>query len=149
MSVRVVWHSGENTPERQDAAWFVERDSSHTLIARVTDDETEQSVGIYVDGEMSVAVYPDEDSARAGGEPLGYLFWADQLAGYGITNDTELAAERLVWDGNAWFDLYDGEHGDHLDQVCHSISDALAQARRALAETRAAMDDALDPYRYV
>lgn len=142
MTVFVTWHSPVAYDERtQDAAWFVRHDSTHSLVATVTDDETDLSVSIFVDGEMAVAVHPDEDAARADRDLLGYVFAGDGFAEYGITDDTELAAERLVWSLNAWFDIY--EDGEQVDAVEHTIDNAVAQAKAILAEVRTAMDEQL------
>jgi len=103
---------------REDAAWYVDGDG-HAWVATVTDNGA--SIDIYCDGDMRVSIDNNPDATIC-----------SQLVDCGITTDVELSeAEmngRITWHNNAWYDLYDGETGEHINYVTHTVSDAVAAA---------------------
>lgn len=145
--------SDDYREHRDDPAFYKFDYTGHIWVATVklestdSDDETRTSeILIYCDGDMKAYYYEDPRDADAGIYPEIIRF-TDHLRSVGIHNDDQLLIaddeQRLVWQNNAWFDLYGtvGKYDqwsvdEHLDRPCHSLREAVEVAK-SLLETNA------------
>lgn len=116
----------QNTADKQDPAFYIDGDG-HTWAASVT--RNERTIYVYADGEMRFTIDGETEVRHTG-----------HLAELGITSDSALweldKQGRAEWEHNAWFDLYDGDTGDHLDRVCHFLDEAITAAQHLLATAK-------------
>jgi len=131
-TINIEWIQPDERPMgREDSAWYTYQ-SEHDLVAYVTDGEN--TISIHADGEMRVAVYLNPANKDEGWDIVRYC---DDWTDYEINNDAEIfqASEegRIDWWNNSWFDLYT-EDGEHLDCVCHTLTEAISQAVALLNE---------------
>ena len=134
IKVRYDDPDGEN-PNRRDSVWYTWDSSAHHHVATVSatySDGEVREVRVFCDGIMRIRVYATAEDADKGGDPLGVVRYCDRLPNYGINTDSDLT-ERLVFDNNSWFDLYDPDLDDPwLDCVCDTLDDAIDQAKAIL-----------------
>ena len=116
------------------AAWYVDGDA-HAWAATVYDGE--RFVHVYADGEMRVHLWSTKTAMLANSHDYAVLRYGTDLIDNGIRTDRQLyrADDRMEWGNNAWFALYAGETGEHLECVEHSLRDAVAAAVEYLRET--------------
>ena len=119
---------------RNDPAFYVDG-SGHTLV-KTLERRNGRQVHIYCDGEMRLR-YTHPDGT------VSTIRYADDLPKYGIHCDDDLKQleheERIVWDNNAWFDLYvsvGGLYEEHWDCVRHWLPDAHDEAEMILYDNR-------------
>lgn len=130
----------EREDKREDSCWYTFSGFGHDLVVTVR--RGERAVSVYADGEMNIRVYEKTEGKLV---ELGRIRHCDDLTDFDITTDSDLWGLPHV-DGymdmngpnknghyfefvhNSWFDLYAGEDGEHLDAVCHELSDAISQA---------------------
>jgi hypothetical protein len=83
-------------------------------------------VDIYCDGIMKCYNTETEQTYRT----------TTDFLDAGIENDKQLIEanekEILVWENNAWFDMY--VYGEHIDNVQHDLAEAIASAVAYLEE---------------
>jgi hypothetical protein len=122
--------------KHDDPAWYVDGDA-HTWVATVYDGD--RFVHVYADGEMRVHLWPTVAARESDSGDYAIIRYAGDLLENGIRTDAELrrADARMEWGNNAWFDLYDGETGEHLDDVQYSLVEAVRSAVGYLQEDRA------------
>lgn len=135
----------ERSDGREDSCWYT---FGHGHDAVVSVSRGDQTISIYADGEMDIRVYERQDN---GFQEVGRVRYFDQLSEYGITTDEDLwglnptddlpdtkgpnkAGYYFEFINNSWFDLYEGEDGEHLDAVSHTLSDAISQAIAIITE---------------
>lgn len=118
----VVYHDGLPNPDRKDSVFF---DSG--LVATVGLDG--YAIDIFADGKTTLRRTYDVDHTY-------YLCSPQELIDDGIDTDEKLSQtnddEDYYWAENNWFDLY--ENGQHLDQVTHSIDEAIENAKAIIGE---------------
>lgn len=124
-------YSWKERQAHQDACWYVDGDG-HTWAATVTDGVG--WINVFADGVMRFDVWNTNSDLLAGAESDHQIKTTDDLVAAGITNDNKLSKteDRAEWFNNAWFDLYDGETGESLDKVHHTINEAIAEATTLL-----------------
>lgn len=110
----------------EDPCWYTDG-LGHTLVVWVT--KGDRTIGIYADGEMDVRVYDKPN----GSTEVGRIPHSGMFPMYGVITDKDVfeasEAGRIEWVNNPWFDLY-GENGEHLDAVCHTLTEAIEQATK-------------------
>lgn len=118
---------------RQDAAWYVDGSGS-SWVATVRDGD--RFVHIRADGAMSVHIWRTRKDALMGCDSDYHATTASDLFDAGIRTDRQLLAadDRIEWFMNAWFDIYDGETGEWLNDVTHTVEDAVQSAVAHLRE---------------
>jgi hypothetical protein len=129
-TIKLEWaQPDERGQQREDACWYT-FGHGHDLVVQVT--RGERTVTVHADGEMRVVVYDDPTDLLAGQEIIRY---AEDWAQHKINNDAEVfqasEAGRIEWVNNPWFDLY-SEDGDHLDVVCHTLTEAIEKATKII-----------------
>jgi len=119
---------------RQDAAWWVDGSGS-AWVATVYDGD--RHVHVRADGDMSLHLWDTRKDMLAGCDSDHHVRTANELIEAGIMTDGQLlkADDRMEWTHNAWFDLYDGETGEWLNDVQHTLDDAVNAAIAHLRET--------------
>jgi hypothetical protein len=127
-SIKLEWvQPDERTKDREDAMWYTISGTGHDLILYVTEDD--RTIGIYADGAMDIRVYDKPNGSNI----VGRIRYEQDTAEHGLTNDATVfdahETGRIEWVNNPWFDLYT-EDGDHIDVVCHTLSDAIEQAKQ-------------------
>lgn len=83
----------------------------------------------YVDrvGEMLIIYTDPEDNDH-------YIRTTADLAEHGITDDEALAEytdkgeEVFCWRNNSWFEIWDEQKGEYLDEVYHELDEAVERA---------------------
>lgn len=133
-TITIEWIQPDERPMgREDSAWYTYQ-SEHDLVAYITDGEN--TISVHADGEMRVLYYHDLANKV---HDVSIIRYCDDWTDYEINNDAEIfqASEegRIEWGNNSWFDLYT-EDGEHLDCVCHTLTDAIAQAVAILQEEK-------------
>jgi hypothetical protein len=128
-TITLTWAQPDERPEgREDPCWYT-FGHGHDLVVRVT--RGDRTIEIYSDGEMDVRVYDKPN----GSTEVGRIRYCEQFREYGMNNDAEVfeahEAGRIEWVHNPWFDLY-SEDGEHLDVVCHTVTDAIAKATEVI-----------------
>lgn len=117
----IVWAEGLPLSKSRQEAYFYKATSGFVCTVKHEGFE----VDIYCDGEMKVKNTKTEEVYRYGDD----LLFRDY-------DDAKLIEafdkEELISDMNPWFDMY--AYGDHLDNVHHTISEALESAGLFLEE---------------
>jgi hypothetical protein len=145
-TINVEWaQPDEREDKREDSAWYT-YGNGHDLVAYVMKGERE--IAIYADGEMNISVMEKSDN---GYSEMGRIRYSDDLPQYGITEDDDLWGLEPVLDEydlsgpnkagfyfrihhNSWFDLYESQDGEHLDAVCHTLTEAIAEATKIVSD---------------
>ena len=138
----------EREDGRDDPAWYTFSGTGSDLVCFVEMDDG-RYIKVYADGEMDIRVYSREGERY---EEAGRIRYCENLPEFGLNADSDLISlgqldpvERdLVGPNkagyyfdfihNSWFDLYDGETDEHLDAVCHSLTEAIGAAATMLTE---------------
>ncbi len=117
-------YATSNRRRPEDASFYTDGDG-HSWAATVTHGDS--SIHVYADGEMKLLVWAEDGT-------IDVVRTCEDLVGAGIGTDAKLAkvTGRSEWVNNSWFDLYDGETGDHLDAVCHTLTEAINLAKENL-----------------
>lgn len=143
----------ERPDGREESAWYTFSSTGHDSVLSVANGDRE--LAIYADGEMDIRVYRLVDGEIE--EDYGRIRYCEDFADFGIRNDADLQAissgdgsnagglmlagpwihdgETLYFDfiHNSWFDIYTLD-GDHLDVVCHELSEAIAEATKIVSD---------------
>jgi hypothetical protein len=124
-TINLTWaQPDERNQQREDSCWYT-FGHGHDLVVRVT--QGDRTIEIFADGEMDVRVYDKPN----GSTEAGRIRYCEQFPEYGMNNDAEVfeasEAGRIEWIHNSWFDLY-SEDGEHLDVVCHTLTEAIEKA---------------------
>lgn len=111
------FYTKKDAPSKNDPAFYCDG-SNHSVVISYTVKGygKKAEFDIYCDGEMR-AIDPS-----TGKEYYTYSDFLDS----GIDTDEKLSdiTDNLVWQNNAWFDVYDAENGDHLDSVFFDLREA-------------------------
>jgi hypothetical protein len=131
-NVRITLTTDNDRVTRQDAAFYV----GYVNPVAILTNDAGRTLAVRCVGEMRLAVWPsDEPSREDGDEPI--IVWdSDGLIAAGITDDEKLldAEDRLVWDNNAWFEVFDSDDSEDFGSVFHDLDDAINEAFEMLNE---------------
>ena len=143
-TINIEWVQHDQREQgREDSCWYT-WSSEHDLVAYVS--KGERTIAIHADGQMRIDAF-----LPVGLEYLheGTIRYCDELEEFGILKDLDLwglpDASHIrfdmvgpnsngyyyVIDNNSWFDLY-SEDGEHLDCVCHTLTEAIEQATKII-----------------
>jgi len=142
-TIEITWDQPDERPDgREDSAWYT-FGHGHDLVATVR--QGERTISVYADGEMDMSVVEKQGDSF---QEIGRVRYCEQLAEFGITQDNDLWGLEPVENEydlsgpnraglyfrihhNSWFDLY-SEDGEHLDCVCHTLTEAIEQATKII-----------------
>ena len=134
MKTSIDYALGEiDRKRRQDAAWYADGSGS-AWVATVY--HGDRFVHIRADGAMSVHVWRTRKDMLMGCDSDHHATTASELFDAGIRTDRQLLAadDRVEWFMNPWYDIYDGDTGEWLNDVTHTVEDAVASAVAHLRE---------------
>lgn len=123
---------------KEDPSWYTTSGTGHDPVVLVT--KGNRTIQVATNGIMRVVVY---DKVQSKYETVGFIQTADDWAKFGIHNDEQIfqsnESGRTDWANNSWFDLYAQPEGlipnnNHLDSVCHTLTEAIDQAVALLGE---------------
>ena len=117
----VTYHGMKPHDQRRESVFF-----TNGLVATVGIDGYD--IDIYADGNTRLN-YDDGHNTRIYSTPDDFIYGD-------LETDEKLSAiqddEDYTWVNNNWFDLY--IKGQHLDQVTHTIDEAIESAKAVVAE---------------
>jgi len=117
----VTYHGMKPHDHRRESVFF-----TNGLVATVGIDGYD--IDIYADGNTRLS-YDDGHNMRTYSTPDDFIYGD-------LETDEKLSAiqddEDYNWVNNNWFDLY--IKGEHLDQVTHTIDEAVESAKAVVAE---------------
>ena len=134
------WSQPDERPRgREDAVWYTFSGSNSDPVVSVS--KGDRQVLICADGEMRVLVYNEIGKPEAGHDIIRYCEDFDE---YGLSDDADIVSAfdkgRIEWGDNPWFDLYiengETQESDHLDCVCHTLSEAIACAAKIINDDK-------------
>lgn len=146
ITINLEWsQADERNEKREDSAWYT-FGHGHDLVVTVR--QGERTISIYADGEMDMSVVEKQGDEF---QEIGRVRYCEQLAEFGITQDDDLWGLEPVENEydlsgpnraglyfrihhNSWFDLYEGEDGEHLDAVCHTLTEAIELATKIVTD---------------
>ena len=110
-------YSGKEAADKNDPAFYSDGSKHNFIISFIVEGYGKLcNYDVYCDGEMRVV------NKKTGTE----YYTANDFLDYDIDTDTKLREleDDLEWVNNSWFDIYDADTGDHIDQVFHDLSEA-------------------------
>lgn len=117
VKVSIQWvleDTRESSPKKDDPIFYLDTPNNLVCIVSAHD----KNVHIHTNGEMAVW-------RRTFDSQIAHF--SDELSEIGIVCDEDIDHEKYEFHLAPWFDLYD-EDGNHLDKVCHSMSQAISEA---------------------
>jgi hypothetical protein len=119
----------EDRVARQDPAFYV---GLVEPVATITSADRTRSIAVRCVGDMRVILWKSADCDTDDEENIvTEIFETDDLIWAGITDDEKLAAaeDRMEWENNAWFELFDSAgNGAEFDDVYHEVDEAIQAA---------------------
>jgi hypothetical protein len=129
MTITVNLTTDQDQVAKQDSAFYV---GFSGPVAVVTDTTTSHVINVECVGEMRVILWQSEDCDPVEANIVAEIRTADDLERAGITSDEKLAEyeDRLEWENNSWFELFDSNDGGFHDftEVYHTLDDAILAA---------------------
>lgn len=129
MSITIELAIPDDRITRQDSAFYT---GLAEPVATITTADKTRSITVECVGEMRAILWTSPDCDPVDANIVGILRTSDDFIRAGIIDDITLAAaeDRLEWENNSWFELFDSnDEGRHdFTEVYHEVDEAIQAA---------------------